>query len=222
MAGYWLFREAEVFPPALRKSEMPFWGQGLLSDNNIRLPSFYAFMLLSRMGDILLQRGDNYCITTNSSGNYQILMYNYAHVSDPLILEKAPAGQKINQDSGSAFHPAAYPNIYRLFEAVPVRHIILKLHTLIPGTYRMSRYILDRAHGSILDLQIGSFLAGNIPPEQCVAFRKDTPAAEIEELHRSAVPEFRIAYQKIEDVFSLNVSLPAHAVCYLELTRMVE
>lgn len=65
-------------------NEVFFGSSGLVNDMGIKKPSYYAFYLLSKLGDVLVQKGDGY-IVTKSDDEFQILLYNYGEELDYLI-----------------------------------------------------------------------------------------------------------------------------------------
>lgn len=56
---------------------------GLINDKGIKKPSYYAFFLMNKLGDTLVDKGDGY-VVTKSDGEYQILLYSYHEDIDNL------------------------------------------------------------------------------------------------------------------------------------------
>lgn len=74
--GYWVLTDwIEETQPS--KEEF-HGGLGLLTQNGIKKPHYYAFEFLSKLGDRLIEKGEGYFIT-KSYGKIQILLYNYEH-----------------------------------------------------------------------------------------------------------------------------------------------
>lgn len=65
-------------------NEVFFGASGLINDMGIKKPSYYAYYLLSKLGNILIEKGNGYIIT-KSKDEYQILIYNYEEEFDSLI-----------------------------------------------------------------------------------------------------------------------------------------
>lgn len=102
--GYWAFKDT-ISPESIRfagNSPVYFWGRGLLSEASLPVPSFYAFMLLNKLGDKLIRRAENFCVTKKSSGSFQVLAFSYEHFAHTALLEA---------DSASSFS-----EIYKFFE----------------------------------------------------------------------------------------------------------
>jgi AraC-like DNA-binding protein len=89
---------------ALLTNEVFFGYPGLVNDKGIRKPSYYAYYLMSKLGDTLVYK-DNGCIVTKGEGSYQILLYSYSdNLEDVKIPEerrsskgiKSPGTRKIS------------------------------------------------------------------------------------------------------------------------------
>ena len=61
-------------------SDTFYGGAGLCTFNGIKKPSYYAFDLLSRLGNQLIAHGESYVVTKHKN-DIQILFYNYCHYS---------------------------------------------------------------------------------------------------------------------------------------------
>ena len=76
--GFWcltdFMEEAPIQPHTFQG------GLGLLTYNGIKKPSYYAFLLLNKLGDELIDKNDGYFLTRNGD-TYQLLLYNYKHFS---------------------------------------------------------------------------------------------------------------------------------------------
>lgn len=65
-------------------NEVFFGYPGLINDKGIKKPSYYAYYLMNKLGNILVSKGEGY-IVTKSGREYQILIYNYDYNIDKLI-----------------------------------------------------------------------------------------------------------------------------------------
>jgi len=65
-------------------NEVFFGSSGLVNDMGIKKPSYYAYFLLNKLGDVLVQKGVGYLVT-KSEDEYQILLYNYDNDLNNLI-----------------------------------------------------------------------------------------------------------------------------------------
>lgn len=67
-------------------NEVFFGYPGLVNDMGIKKPSYYAYYLLSKLGDKIICKGDGYIVTKCENGNeYAILLYNYDEELDKLL-----------------------------------------------------------------------------------------------------------------------------------------
>lgn len=117
-------------------------GHGMFTSNGIPKPVFYAYQLLSRMGEELLANGEGWYIT-RGRGGVQILLYNYCHYNSMYRML-------------SAFHdPSDRYSAFRQGEAVEYR---LSVEGLAGESFRCETIRLGRDSGSAYDewLRLGS------------------------------------------------------------------
>lgn len=65
-------------------NEVFFGYPGIVNDMGIKKPSYYAYYLLNKLGDIVVCSGDGY-IVTKTEDEYQILLYSYNEDLDKLV-----------------------------------------------------------------------------------------------------------------------------------------
>lgn len=61
-----------------------FGGNGIYTSNYLNKPSYYAFMLLSLLGEDIISKGEGYVLTKSEEG-YQILFYNPTDITEEFI-----------------------------------------------------------------------------------------------------------------------------------------
>lgn len=139
-------------------------GHGMFTCNGIPKPVFYAYQLLSRMGDRLLASGDGWYIT-RGKGGVQILLYNYCHYN---TMYRMLSAFQDPSDRYSAFRQGG-----------PVEYHI-SVEGLAGGGFRCETVRLGRESGSAYDewLRLGA-------PEELTAI-------EIDYLKQKAEPVRRI------------------------------
>ncbi len=85
-------------------NEVFFGYPGLVNDKGIRKPSYYAYYLMSKLGDELVYKDDG-CIATKGEDGYQILLYSYSEKLENIgVLEdktnpksiKSPGARKLS------------------------------------------------------------------------------------------------------------------------------
>lgn len=203
MLGYWIFSDTTSLQDPTKAETLYFWGQGLFNQDNIAMPSYYAFQLLNYLGRNLIRQGRDYCVTQNEPGHYQILSYHYAHFLATSLLK--------------AEKEISFADTYKLFENTPPVQMCFELENLIPGTYRITRFLLDRANGSILDLWIGGFAVSNIDEIEYLMDIKLPVPEQLDYLQRSCLPEERTIFVKTEDTLVVESPLQAHNVCLWDI-----
>ena len=102
-----------------------FGGSGIYTSNYLNKPSYYSLMLLSRLGDEVIYRGEGYIVTKSEYG-YQILLYNPIEVEGDWIYEK------------------------NLTEKVKERKISINIYNM-KGDFQITRFDLNKDHGSVYD-----------------------------------------------------------------------
>ena len=112
-------------------------GLGLINMQGVPKPSFWAFFMLNKLGDTVLQEGDGY-ILTRRYNCYQLLLYNFANLDQLTQLN-------------AVLSTAKEDNLYFLFEEKPSRHFSISF-SCPDGQYRIMRYELNRKYGSAYDI----------------------------------------------------------------------
>lgn len=207
MFGYWIFSDAATLQDPAKPETLSFWGQGLFNKDNIAMPSYYAFQLLNYLGEGLILQEKDCCVTKSGPDHYQIIAFNYSHI----LPAAAPKAER----------EISFADIYKLFENTPPQQMRFRLNSLKPGTYRISRFLLDRAHGSILDLWIGGFAVSNIDELEYLMDMKLPVPKQLNYLQRSCIPEERTIYLKVDESLTVDSPLLAHNVCVWDIVRQV-
>lgn len=181
------------------------FGLGLINNNGIKMPSYHAYCLLNKLGNLLIERNENYCITCSGEHHYQVLAYHYVHFSDFLfLLEKEKNSLR---------------SVYSPFKKSPAFQMTVRLTGLPPGIYRIKRNLLDRFHGSLIDIQLGELLNGTIDDDTFLYKTMVLSPQEKSYLTAACVPEERTIYQEIQDEIILTTPLYPHNVCLWEIVK---
>ncbi len=182
MLCYWTFTDINGESPL---GAGHFHGNfGLINKDGIKKASYYAYYLLAKLGNEILEQGDGYIVTKNCTG-IQIMIYNYAYF-DPLFLKGDTS-------------PLTSTDRYKVFADKPEQHITITI-TGVTGPYRVTRYRLNRSHGSAFDLwvEMGA-------PEQM-------SAQEIKYLKKSSYPRMQVQNTILSGRYQEKVVLPVHGV----------
>ncbi|SHI95299.1 GH39 family glycosyl hydrolase [Parasporobacterium paucivorans] len=143
--SYWMLSD---FNDELQVPEQAYHGGlGLITANGVRKASYYAFVLLSRLGSTLIGKGNGYFITRNG-GSFQIILYNYQHFSK-LYAE------------GELFD-LTFTSRYAPFTNESYKKMVLPLEGLDDRKYQIRETILNRKYGSSFDNWVN---AGALPFE---------------------------------------------------------
>lgn len=205
--GYWIFSDVTAYQDPIHARAFDFWGQGLYNKDGISMPAYYAFQLLNQLGNTIIKQGKNFCITQREKDHYQIITYNYAHFSSSVSL---------NTDTKIPFS-----NIYDLFEKIPPLEMKFTLNFLTPGVYRISRFLLDRANGSVLDLWIGGFANSNIDEMEYLIDIKLPSSTQLDYFQKSCIPEIRTIFLTAEDTLTVDSLILPHNVCMWDIIRQI-
>ena len=102
-----------------------FGGDGIFTNNHLNKPSYYAFMLLSLLGQELLYRGQGYIMTKSDEG-YQILLFNPTMMTEDILY-----------DNNSTSKPKE-------------RKVSINLYNMT-GDFQITKYDLNNSYGSTYD-----------------------------------------------------------------------
>lgn len=132
--GYWLL--TDLFEEHQVPADVFHGGLGLYTYNGIRKPVWYAYWLLSKLGDELLECGDGYFLTRQRD-TYQLMLYHYQHYS------ALYAANEIFDMTAT--------NRYTPFGAKQRRSFSVRLMHVEEGPWHALEYSLGRQSGSAFD-----------------------------------------------------------------------
>ena len=165
-------------------------GLGLMSNNGMKKPAYYAYTFLSRLGNTLIARG-KYYIVTRQNNSYQLILFNYCHY-DKLYSQ--------NDESG-----IDYSNRYDVFAENQSRELTISLDGLNEGDYTICKHVLNRQHGSVFDEWVSMGCPDRLSREELVYLQNiSVPKRERKMLH-------------INDSFQITAQLAPHEVQLYEI-----
>lgn len=137
---------------------------GMLTQDGIFKPIFYAVQFLGKLGNQLIKKDRNFIVTKNSEGDIQILCFN----------EK-----RLNYHYFQAEEDSYAPQeVSGLFQNRDILTIDMMLEHLMSGKeYVVRQHIVNEEHGSILDQWIR------------LGCEKELSAEEVRYLKQTIVPE---------------------------------
>lgn len=203
MIGYWMlddnmFTVSDLYGYMLN-------GISLINKLGIATPAYHAYSFLNRLGTHIIEQAKNYCISKTDENHFQIIAYNYAHITN------------IDSLANAATHSLL--DTYSYFENVPPFQISFTINDINPGVYKIKRYILNREHGSHVDILIGGLFNSSISEEEYL-YKMLTPNKnDSKYLESTCIPEERTIFERAST--SLTVSTPLHpySVCFYEIVR---
>ena len=182
-------------------------GCGLLGNNFMPYASYYAYALCASLGNEVLAEGSFYRFIRAEENHYQLLVFHYSHFrpySDPEITDVTD-----------------FDRVYHLFEENPPMDLCIVIRGLKPGLYRTTRTSIDRDHGSFLDTLIGEYTHSNIGKVEFLQHSR-MPSGVRKDYHTdSSLPQERNTYIRISDTMDIQLILEPHAVCLINLRRLI-
>ena len=187
--GYWIVSDLSI--EYGDNADILFGGNGLMSKDGIKKPSYHAFRFLEKLGDHLIAKGNHYIVTSDSNRRYQVLVYHYSYFNEDYC------------ENQKKFELLRYPS--SAFEPLPPMDFTMTLTNLIPGTYSIRQHTLDQGHGSVLY----EWLRMDTP--------KDLGPQEINYLKNISVPGIRITKKEVTASLELSCHLNINELTLFEI-----
>jgi AraC-like DNA-binding protein len=119
----------EISKETILYNDTFFGSKGIFTSNSLKKPSYYGYMLLSLLGDTIIDKGEGYIVTKSEYG-YQIMLFNPIEVDEELIYGESP------------------------LEKIKERKISLNILNM-ESDFQVTKYVLDKRYGSVYDKWIG-------------------------------------------------------------------
>jgi xylan 1,4-beta-xylosidase len=181
---------SDIIEEGLTESKLYHGGLGLLTYNRLKKPSYNAFSLLSKLGDNIIEKGNDYIITSKNN-NYQILLFNFVYF-DELFM----SGDKSLLD---------YHNRYNIFKNSNLNKDINLILSLPIGCYRIKRWNLNRNSGSTFDAWQSMGAPDEIQPDI------------YDYLKSKEIPEIKVSTEDVKKELLISDSVPAHGIILIEI-----
>ena len=176
-------------------NESPFFGgRGLMNTEGIKKSGYYAYIILSELGDEIIDQGENYIITCKED-DIQILLYNYAYLNQ-------------SYRNGDYSIIDEY-NRYHVFENKDPLKFQFKFSGLI-GKYKLSHYHLNRDSGSAFDQWIK------------MGAPSDLNNHEIKYLKNKSFPDLMIDYLDLKGEYNLEAEVERHGIEFYLLRKQFQ
>lgn len=166
-------------------------GFGLINKDGLKKPSYNAFTLLKKLGTEVVSQGENF-IVTRDGDSIQVLAYNYTHFDE--LFKHGESSHLSNKDRYS---------IYKHKEDLKVQINL----TEISGEYKLTKYQLDRNHGSVYDEWINMGAPENMTKSEISYLKAQS------EIHKT------VRDQVIESQFNVEMTIPAHGIKLVVLEK---
>ncbi len=180
--GYWTF--TDIFEEQKLGISHFHGGFGLINKDGLKKPSYYAYYLLSKLGNEIIDKGEDYIITKQGE-DIQILVYNHACFDDLFM-------------GGETSH-ISHEDRYGIYKNKEEKQIEFSI-TNIVGNYKITKYELNRKNGSVFDEWLKMGLAENMTKE------------EVEYLKGKAKPKITVEKLKLNGEYSHIFNIPVHGV----------
>lgn len=194
MAGYWLGTDLAQKTQGSR--ELLRGGGGLISDQGICKPSFYAMEFMGCLRGRLLGRTEHVMVAMENYDVYTIVCHNYKH---PGIHWEVLEGGDLNIKR----LPLFFPNEDGFRGNVTIHHVK-------NGRYRVRTRSVSRSNGSVQDEWLKMGLSEELEEQ------------DIEYLHRICVPKVSVREHQVDNqTLELGLSLKAHEIQCIQIYRRV-
>ena len=168
-------------------------GIGLFTMNSIKKAGYNAFYLLSKLGNMLVDKGDGFYITKGGKG-YQIILYNYCHF-DKLYSQMDTS--KITLEDR-----------YSIFKNDNPKEFNFILENIDNGDYVVKEYRVNRKQGSSFDAWVE------------MGASKFLEIEEIEYLKSKSYPMYTRKNENIKTAYKINTILQPHEIVLFEINNL--
>jgi xylan 1,4-beta-xylosidase len=193
--AYWL--ASDISSEYSDSGAILFGGAGLISRHGIRKPPFFAYQFLSRLGSVLLAKGQGYIVTLKSEVEYAAIVFNYKYIS--------------NQSRMRNDYRDLLRNPEEFLEGTERMTVSLCLNNIQSGLYKVRQHILNTQHGSVYDTW------------KSLSSVDELTSVEASWIEQTCVPSLQIDFVTSTDgQFSLKCELNPNEVRFLEISRILE
>ncbi len=143
IASFGVWAVTDLMAESVLPEKLFFGGLGLFTASGIPKAAYYALILLSRLGDELVDRGEGW-FATRQGEEYRVLLYHYRHFSR--LYANGERFDMTFTDRYTPFSPDQALDVHFTINGVP------------DGDYTVRETILNRKYGSAFDkwLEMGA------------------------------------------------------------------
>lgn len=192
--SYWSLTDLMSESPL--SGDMLFGGLGLFTINGLPKANYYAFHLLSKLGDQFIGKGECW-FATKTNSDIRIIAYHYRHYSKLYTM-----GERFEMTD---------TNRYAMFEPNQQLHLTLTLNNVPECQYIVQETILNRSSGSLFD------------EWQAMGGLPITSSEELELLEAKSMPNItKHLVNTVDSSLTLNLNLELLEVRLIILTPVTK
>ncbi|MCE4956636.1 transcriptional regulator AryK [Macrococcoides caseolyticum] len=180
--GYWLNYDLHVHHAMNEKEYMN--SIELFHQYNGKRPAFFTSHIFKKLLSNVLYHFEN-CIVVGEPHHFQIIVYDAEHFNPYLTLNTS-------------------------LPFLDNKEVTVKVNTLLPGTYRVKHYTLDKEHGALYQVW------------QSYNTQSGIDAESIEYINRVSYPKLRVSDQTVQQDFEYNLKLLTNAIHLIDVKRYIE
>ncbi|MDS0526688.1 helix-turn-helix domain-containing protein [Clostridium sp. SHJSY1] len=184
---------SDIIEEGITEDKLYHGGLGLITYNRLKKPSYNAFSLLSKLGNTLIEKGNDYIITASNS-SYQILLFNFIYFDDLF---------KNGDKSLLEYH-----NRYNIFKNSNINKEVHLIFSVASGIYKIKRWSLNRTSGSTFDAWLNMGVPEQITPDV------------YDYLKSKEIPEIKVSEKEVKNELLLTDSIPPHGILLIEIDKI--
>jgi xylan 1,4-beta-xylosidase len=195
--GYGYFRALDISANYSDSVAPVFGGPGFITRDNIKKPSYYAYLFLNSIRGELIDKGEGYILTRIRGNKYRLLLYYYIHPDSDFLLQ-----------------PKNYPPRYYTEKLCPnavKKKCTINIQNMTNSDYVIKHRFINSENGSVLNewvmLNSSLYLSRN----------------DISYLRNICVPHQTIEVSSCKnDCLTFSATLMPHEIRFIEITPISE
>lgn len=169
-------------------------GRGLLTKNGIVKPSGHGFMFMNLLHDYILEKGQNYIVTTDKKSSYAMVCHNCKRLSYFYYLK--------NEDELSCDKMTQY------YDDLETLDINIRICDIESGVYQVKLLRVNEHHGSVMEQW------------KAMGYCDDSSKEITDYIKRNSEPVMCIERQVIEDnTISIQVNLLPNEIVFIGVEK---
>lgn len=179
------------------RDKVLFGGDGLITKQGLRKPSYYAYSFLQKAGPYYLGKKENAIIFGNEFLEYQIICHNCKRLSYHYYLDEMEQH---------------FEKMGQYFDDEKEKELKFRLEHVKNGRYIVKKHSVNIQHGSVQDEVM------RIAPYESLPVPTFLHNDDVEYLKQILVPQQTLRTYDVEDgVLELQITLSANEICYLNV-----